>query len=323
MCPRRCPLGFTCYQGYGSNPNYGYTSFDTFGWALLSSFRLMTQDSWELLYQMILRATGPLHVCFFLVIIFLGSFYLVNLILAIVAMSYNELQKKAEEEEEAAAAEEAAYVEACRQVEEDTYTIAGGGSMGLHSRRGSRMPPPFSASQQQIEPFQSNSNSNLRRNSHTSQRQFRPSIVSNEFINQNSPLSKRQERVQHHNSELDSRQPSAPNFSSSSASSSTSALSSKCSSSSGCAEVQCDLDSNQKLNSNEISAECTTEQTGCAGPQSTSNHRQAKPPNSLCFAPRPYFTSTDSLNISLRPRKVSVIYLHTFSPIITGFISPT
>lgn len=34
-------------------------------------------------------------------IIFLGSFYLVNLILAIVAMSYDELQKKAEEEEQA------------------------------------------------------------------------------------------------------------------------------------------------------------------------------------------------------------------------------
>lgn len=46
---------------------------------------------------------------FFIVIIFLGSFYLVNLILAIVAMSYDELQKKAEEEE---AAEEAAIREA-------------------------------------------------------------------------------------------------------------------------------------------------------------------------------------------------------------------
>lgn len=50
--------------------------------------------------------------CFFVVIIFLGSFYLVNLILAIVAMSYDELQKKAEEEEEAIAAEEAALAAA-------------------------------------------------------------------------------------------------------------------------------------------------------------------------------------------------------------------
>ncbi|KAG8191415.1 hypothetical protein JTE90_010589 [Oedothorax gibbosus] len=103
-----CPDNYTCLQGFGKNPNYGYTNFDSFGSALLSAFRLMTQDAWEELYQMILITAGPWHMCFFVVIIFLGSFYLVNLILAIVAMSYDELQRKAEEEEEAAAAEEAA-----------------------------------------------------------------------------------------------------------------------------------------------------------------------------------------------------------------------
>ena len=103
-----CPENYTCLQGFGRNPNYGYTSFDTFGWSFLSAFRLMTQDAWEDIYQKVLRTMGPWHILFFVVIIFLGSFYLVNLILAIVAMSYDELQKKAEEEEEAAAAEEEA-----------------------------------------------------------------------------------------------------------------------------------------------------------------------------------------------------------------------
>ncbi|XP_055621144.1 sodium channel protein para isoform X24 [Toxorhynchites rutilus septentrionalis] len=107
----QCEDGYMCLQGYGDNPNYGYTSFDTFGWAFLSAFRLMTQDYWENLYQLVLRSAGPWHMLFFIVIIFLGSFYLVNLILAIVAMSYDELQKKAEEEE---AAEE----EALREAEE-------------------------------------------------------------------------------------------------------------------------------------------------------------------------------------------------------------
>ncbi|XP_018568934.1 sodium channel protein para isoform X2 [Anoplophora glabripennis] len=107
----QCKPGYTCLQGYGENPNYGYTSFDTFGWAFLSAFRLMTQDYWENLYQLVLRSAGPWHMLFFIVIIFLGSFYLVNLILAIVAMSYDELQKKAEEEE---AAEEEAIREAER-----------------------------------------------------------------------------------------------------------------------------------------------------------------------------------------------------------------
>lgn len=103
-----CPPDYVCLQGFGRNPNYGYTSFDTFGWSFLSAFRLMTQDFWEELYQAVLRTAGPWHILFFLVIIFLGSFYLVNLILAIVAMSYDELQKKAEEEEEALLAEEEA-----------------------------------------------------------------------------------------------------------------------------------------------------------------------------------------------------------------------
>nr|QLB38375.1 Nav3-2 [Apolygus lucorum] len=107
----QCSPGYTCLQGFGQNPNYGYTSFDSFGWAFLSAFRLMTQDYWENLYQLVLRSAGPWHMLFFIVIIFLGSFYLVNLILAIVAMSYDELQKKAEEEE---AAEE----EALREAEE-------------------------------------------------------------------------------------------------------------------------------------------------------------------------------------------------------------
>lgn len=104
----QCEDDYVCLQGFGPNPNYGYTSFDSFGWAFLSAFRLMTQDFWEDLYQLVLRAAGPWHMLFFIVIIFLGSFYLVNLILAIVAMSYDELQKKAEEEE--AAEEEAIRV---------------------------------------------------------------------------------------------------------------------------------------------------------------------------------------------------------------------
>lgn len=37
----------------GRNPNYGYTSFDSFGWAFLALFRLMTQDYWENLFQLV------------------------------------------------------------------------------------------------------------------------------------------------------------------------------------------------------------------------------------------------------------------------------
>lgn len=85
-------------QGFGDNPNYGYTSFDNFGSAYLCAFRLMTQDFWESLYQLTIRTAGPMSIFFFMFNILIGSFYLINLILAIVAMSYDELQRQAEEE---------------------------------------------------------------------------------------------------------------------------------------------------------------------------------------------------------------------------------
>uniref|UniRef100_A0A669DZE6 Sodium channel protein n=1 Tax=Oreochromis niloticus TaxID=8128 RepID=A0A669DZE6_ORENI len=85
----KCPDGFVCLKA-GRNPNYGYTSFDTFGWAFLSLFRLMTQDYWENLYHQTLRSAGKTYMVFFVVVIFLGSFYLINLILAVVAMAYEE-----------------------------------------------------------------------------------------------------------------------------------------------------------------------------------------------------------------------------------------
>ncbi|XP_039541380.1 sodium channel protein type 4 subunit alpha A [Pimephales promelas] len=85
----KCPEGYTCMKA-GRNPNYGYTSYDNFGWAFLALFRVMTQDYWENLFQLTLRAAGKTYMIFFVVVIFLGSFYLINLILAVVAMAYDE-----------------------------------------------------------------------------------------------------------------------------------------------------------------------------------------------------------------------------------------
>ncbi|NXU57595.1 SCN5A protein, partial [Turnix velox] len=89
---RACPPDYVCLRA-GPNPDYGFTSFDTFGWAFLSLFRLMTQDYWERLYQQTLRASGKVYMLFFMLVIFLGSFYLVNLILAVVTMAYEDQSK--------------------------------------------------------------------------------------------------------------------------------------------------------------------------------------------------------------------------------------
>ncbi|KAM9444993.1 sodium channel, voltage gated, type VIII, alpha subunit a isoform 2-T2 [Clarias gariepinus] len=128
----RCPEGYTCMKA-GRNPNYGYTSFDSFGWAFLALFRLMTQDFWENLYMLTLRAAGKTYMIFFVLVIFVGSFYLVNLILAVVAMAYEE-QNQATMEEAARKEEEfKAMLEQLRKQQEEAQANAMATSAGTVS----------------------------------------------------------------------------------------------------------------------------------------------------------------------------------------------
>ncbi|XP_064155060.1 sodium channel, voltage gated, type VIII, alpha subunit a isoform X4 [Anguilla rostrata] len=128
----RCPEGYTCMKA-GRNPNYGYTSFDSFGWAFLALFRLMTQDFWENLYQLTLRAAGKTYMIFFVLVIFVGSFYLVNLILAVVAMAYEEQNQATMEEAEQKEAEFKAMLEQLKKQQEDAQAAAMATSAGTVS----------------------------------------------------------------------------------------------------------------------------------------------------------------------------------------------
>lgn len=51
-----------------------------------------------MLLTQILRAAGRTYMLFFVVVIFLGSFYLINLILAVVAMAYDEQNQATQQE---------------------------------------------------------------------------------------------------------------------------------------------------------------------------------------------------------------------------------
>lgn len=46
---------YTCLPDIGRNPNgaYGYTSFDNFGWAMLTCFQIFTLDYWENVYNLV------------------------------------------------------------------------------------------------------------------------------------------------------------------------------------------------------------------------------------------------------------------------------
>ncbi|NWR61684.1 SCN2A protein, partial [Bucorvus abyssinicus] len=129
----QCPEGYICVKA-GRNPNYGYTSFDTFSWAFLSLFRLMTQDFWENLYQLTLRAAGKTYMIFFVLVIFLGSFYLINLILAVVAMAYEEQNQATLEEAEQKEAEFQQMLEQLKKQQEEAQATAAVAAASVASR---------------------------------------------------------------------------------------------------------------------------------------------------------------------------------------------
>ncbi|XP_054549163.1 sodium channel protein type 11 subunit alpha [Talpa occidentalis] len=119
-----CSLGYVCKRT-NYNPDNGFTNFDNFGWSFLAMFRLMTQDSWEKLYQQVLHTSGCYSVFFFVVVIFLGSFYLINLTLAVVTMAYEEQNRNVAAETEA---KEKMFQEAQKLLKEEKEALV---AMGI------------------------------------------------------------------------------------------------------------------------------------------------------------------------------------------------
>lgn len=86
----RCPENYTCMPNTGDNPISEYISYDNFGWALLTSLQLVTMDYWESIYNSVIATKGSWYVLYFVFVIFLGPFYLINLVLAVVSLSYEQ-----------------------------------------------------------------------------------------------------------------------------------------------------------------------------------------------------------------------------------------
>lgn len=66
-----------------------------------------------------MRASGKLYMIFFVLVIFLGSFYLINLILAVVAMAYEEQSQATIKEVKEKEDEYNAMIEQLKQQQED------------------------------------------------------------------------------------------------------------------------------------------------------------------------------------------------------------
>ena len=102
-CTTRIKLGFggrLCEEGQVcmpfENPNFGITSFDNFLWALNTIFQCITLEGWTPIMYWAMDATSGWAFIYFVVLIWIGGFFVLQLALAVVTDAYAD---EAEEEE--------------------------------------------------------------------------------------------------------------------------------------------------------------------------------------------------------------------------------
>lgn len=74
---------------YGLNPQHGTISFDSFYSALMTVYTCITGEGWTDAMYMVMRGNHPSASLYFIALTLFGSFYVVNLFLAVLWETYS------------------------------------------------------------------------------------------------------------------------------------------------------------------------------------------------------------------------------------------
>lgn len=91
-----CPEGTMCLKA--SNPNYGITHFDDIAHAWLAIFQFITLEGWAPIMYMCMDAVTGWSVVYFVLLVFTGGFFLLNLALAVINEAYDEESSDAKQD---------------------------------------------------------------------------------------------------------------------------------------------------------------------------------------------------------------------------------
>ncbi|KHJ42280.1 voltage gated calcium channel IQ domain protein [Trichuris suis] len=104
---RHCAVAENCTETeHWSGPNQGITNFDNIGFAMLTVFTCISQEGWsDVMYWVCSGATNPLRVndaigtewpwLYFVSLVVLGSFFVLNLILGVLSGEFSKEREKA------------------------------------------------------------------------------------------------------------------------------------------------------------------------------------------------------------------------------------
>ena len=99
-----CPAGQYCVQQRKQDlPNFGFSNFDNIAWAWLTIFQCISMEGWTNIMYMVMDTTSTWTWPYFVVLIVFGSFFAVNLALAVLYVYFTgagEEGRDADEEKE-------------------------------------------------------------------------------------------------------------------------------------------------------------------------------------------------------------------------------
>ena len=84
-----CPGGFICGKQM-CNPQFGVENFDDVFSAFMMVFQVTTMEGWAVLMVDVQNAFSSGVILYFVVLVFIGNFFLLNLLLAVIIVKFNE-----------------------------------------------------------------------------------------------------------------------------------------------------------------------------------------------------------------------------------------
>jgi len=87
-----CPPGFDCILG--ENPDEGFTSFDNLGISIFTIFQMMTLEGWTGIMYMAQYAESNYSSWYFVIVILLFGFIVVNLYIAVIVQTFAIIRRK-------------------------------------------------------------------------------------------------------------------------------------------------------------------------------------------------------------------------------------
>jgi len=82
------------------NPNYGVTNFDAFFSSCLMVWQIITLEGWTDCMYKVEQTSGAITNIYFLIVVLIGAFFLVNLTLAVITIFFMQSQDDSRNKQE-------------------------------------------------------------------------------------------------------------------------------------------------------------------------------------------------------------------------------